>query len=381
MRRALPPRWLLSRGFSVRAFVRVDLEAIEHNIREIKSRTSATILAVVKADAYGHGLVPVATKALESGAAWLGTALLEEAIALRGAGIEAPVIAWLTPPGDDFEVALKLNIDLSVSSVQLFAEILAQASKCGIKPRLHFEVDSGMRRGGVLNEWEAFLSFAIEHKDEYALVGFWSHFARADEPDSEFNLIQENEFDRKLQLLKAAGLTPEIVHLSNSAAILSNSKAHKSMVRLGIAMYGLSPDVTYMGSGSNFNLRPAMTITAQIHLVKEAKAGDAVGYGGTEVLAHDTKLGIIVMGYSDGLPRSTSSAAGVSFEGRKAPLVGRISMDQCVVDLGLDSTAKAGDYVTVMGSGSYSIDEWAAAANTINYEIVTRIASRVPRIY
>ena len=365
----------------MRAFVQVDLEAIEHNIRQIKAQTSAAILAVVKADAYGHGLIPVATRALESGASWLGTALLEEAIALREAGIEVPLIAWLTPPGDDFGAALKLNIDLSVSSVQLFEEILAAGIGCGIRPRLHFELDSGMRRGGVLNDWETFISFAAEHKDEYTLVGFWSHFARADEPNSDFNLIQVREFDHKLELLMAAGLTPEIVHLSNSAAILSNSAAHRSMVRLGIAMYGLSPDVTHMDSGSTFNLRPAMTIKAQIHLIKLAKAGDAVGYGGTEVLSHDTKLGIIVMGYSDGLPRSTTSTAGVSFEGRKAPLVGRISMDQCVVDLGLDSTAKAGDYVTVMGADSYSIDEWAMAANTINYEIVTRIASRVPRIY
>lgn len=365
----------------MRAFAQIDLSAIEHNIGEIKSRTSATVLAVVKADAYGHGLIPVATRALESGATWLGTALLEEAITLRQAGIEVPIIAWLTPPHDDFETAIKLNIDLSVSSEKLFAEILVHGRKVGRKPRLHFEIDSGMRRGGVLTDWEDFLRFAVDHKDEYTLVGFWSHFARADEPESDFNRLQESEFDSKLSQLESAGLKPEFVHLSNSAAILSNSSAHRSMVRLGIALYGLSPDVKTMGIGSLFNLRPAMTIKAQIHLVKNAKAGDAVGYGGTEVLSHDTKLGVIVMGYSDGLPRSTSNDAGVSFKGKKAPLVGRISMDQCVVDLGIESTAQAGDYVTVMGGDGYSIDEWATAAQTINYEIVTRIASRVPRIY
>ncbi len=381
MTRGLHLRWLLSSGFKVRAFVQIDLDAIEHNIKQIKSQTSAAILAVVKADAYGHGLVPVAVRAIDSGATWLGTALLEEAIALREAGIKVPIIAWLTPPHDDFESALSLNIDLSVSSIQLFEEILDQARRSGIRPRLHFEVDSGMRRGGVLKGWETFVEFAVEHKDEYNLIGFWSHFARADEPSSEFNLMQENEFDRKLESLKVAGLTPEMVHLSNSAAILSNSSAHRSIVRLGIAMYGLSPDVKNMGDASLFNLRPAMTIRAQIHLIKDAKAGDAVGYGGAEVLTHDTKLGIIVMGYSDGLPRSTSNAAGVFFDGRKAPLVGRISMDQCVVDLGNNSLAEAGDYVTVMGGEGYSIDDWAAAAQTINYEIVTRIASRVPRIY
>ena len=146
-------------------------------------------------------------------------------------------------------------------------------------------------------------------------------------------------------------------------------------------MYGLSPDVNFMSPASEFQLIPAMTVKAQLHLVKAAKAGDAVGYGGTQILKHDTKLGVVTMGYSDGLPMNTTKSAGVSFDGVRAPLVGRISMDQCVVDLGIDSTAEAGDYVTVIGGDGYSIDEWAAAAGTINYEIVTRIATRVPRIY
>lgn len=365
----------------MRAFVQVDLAAIAENIAEIRSRTDSAIMAVVKADAYGHGLIPVATTAIDSGATWLGTALLAEAIALREAGFEVPIIAWLTPPHEDFESALRLNIDLSVSSIQLFEEILKCAARLGIKPRIHFEIDTGMRRGGVLGEWDEFVSFARERGDSYSLVGVWSHFACADEPLAEFNEIQEQDFHIKVALLGAAGLNPEFIHLANSAATLSRRSAHNSIVRLGIAMYGLSPDVTTMGDASNFKLRPAMVVKAQLHLVKAAKMGDAVGYGGSEVLTHDTKLGIVVMGYSDGLPRSASNRVGVSFDGQKAPLVGRISMDQCVVDLGLRSTAQAGDYVTVMGADGYSIDEWAAAANTINYEIVTRIASRVPRIY
>jgi alanine racemase len=365
----------------MRAFVQIDLAAIAENIASISKRTDSPILAVVKADAYGHGLVPVAITAVESGASWLGTALLEEAITLREAGIEVPVIAWLTPPGEDFERALKLNIDLSVSSIALFQEILEIAKRLGIKPRLHFEVDTGMRRGGVLGEWQDFLAIAQTEKDNYSLIGFWSHFARADEPHQSFNEFQENEFALKLSELTGSGLIPEIVHLSNSAATLSRPSARHSMVRLGIAMYGLSPDVNEMGAAENFSLRPAMTIRAKIHLVKEAKAGDAVGYGGTQVLTNDTKLGVIVMGYSDGLPRTANNSVGVCFDGRLAPLVGRISMDQCVVDLGADSTAEAGDYVTVMGADGYSIDAWASASGTINYEIVTRIAARVPRIY
>jgi len=365
----------------MRALVEVNLDAIEANIAHIKSKTGAAILAVVKADAYGHGLIPVATRAIESGATWLGVALLEEAITLRESGIEVPVIAWLTPPHDDFESALRLNIDLSVSSVQLFEEVLAVAAQVGIKPQLHFEIDTGMRRGGVLSEWEEFVNYATLHKNEYIFVGTWTHFARADEPQSDFTAKQQREFDVKLAELVQAGLQPQIVHLSNSAGTLAHPSAHRQMVRLGIAMYGLSPDVNAMGDSASLGVTPAMTVKAQLHLVKRAQAGDAVGYGGTELLKHDTVLGVVTMGYSDGLPRGTTNSAGVVFDGYFAPLVGRISMDQCVVDLGPDSKAQAGDYVIVMGNGGYSIDQWAKAANTINYEIVTRIASRVPRVY
>jgi len=365
----------------MRALVKINLDAIEANIAHIRSKTDAAILAVVKADAYGHGLVPVATRAVESGATWLGVALLEEAITLREAGIDVPVIAWLTPPHEDFESALRLNIDLSVSSIQLFEEILEVAATLGIKPRLHFEIDTGMRRGGVLGEWKEFLEFAVLHKDEYELVGVWTHFARADEPDSGFTSQQQSEFDAKLAELVGAGLQPQIVHLSNSAGVLAHPSAHRQMVRLGIAMYGLSPDFDAMGDSQSLSLTPVMTIMAQLHLVKAAKAGYAVGYGGTEVLKRDTVLGVVAMGYSDGLPRGTANSTGVVFDGHFAPLVGRISMDQCVVDLGPDTKAQAGDYVIVMGDGGYTVDQWAKAANTINYEIVTRIASRVPRIY
>lgn len=365
----------------MRAFVQVNLAAITHNIAQVRTLTTSAILAVVKADAYGHGLLPVATTAIASGATWLGTALLEEAIALRTAGIKVPIIAWLTPPGDDFVSALSQNIDLSVSSLKLFQEILEVSNQIGIKPRLHFEIDTGMRRGGVLREWDVFLLFAEQNRERYTFVGLWSHFARADEPNSEFNGVQEREFESKLAELISFGLNPEYVHLSNSAAALTRPSAHHGIVRLGIAMYGLSPDVNSIGTSAALNLRPAMSVRAQLHLVKEAKAGDAVGYGGSEVLTRDTQLGVVAMGYSDGLPRAASNAAGVSINSARAPLVGRISMDQCVVDLGPDSTAVAGDYVTVMGSDGYSIDEWASAAGTINYEIVTRIATRVPRIY
>ena len=366
---------------SYRAYVEVDLGAISHNVKTIASTTDAAVLAVVKADAYGHGIVPVAQAALSSGATWLGVALLEEAFTLRKAGISAPMIAWLTPPGDDFINALKHDIDLSVSSVQLFNEILEAARLVGVKPRLHIEVDTGMRRGGFLDEWSKFLQVLSQHKDEVCIIGLWTHFARADEPDSPATSDQINEFEKYLSDVNGAGFNPEIIHLSNSAATLKFPGAHKSMVRLGIAMYGLSPDISTLGNASEYSLKPAMTLKAKLSLVKKAPNGSAVGYGGTAILKRDTYLGVVVLGYSDGIPRGTTSSAGVSHKGIKAPLVGRVSMDQFVVDLGLQTDAQAGDYVTVFGGEGYSIDEWASAASTINYEIVTRIASRVQRMY
>ena len=236
-----------------------------------------------------------------------------------------------------------------------------------------------MTRGGLLGEWSEFLIAATGAEIE--VVGFWSHFARADEPNEIANQNQLADFEKKLAQLIEVGITPEYIHLANSAATLTNPNSHKGIVRLGIAMYGLSPDVKTLGSSQDLELEPAMTLKAEIQLVKRVPAGSPVGYGATQITSSDTKLAIITMGYADGIPRNTSSAAGVFAAGRKAPIIGRVSMDQFVVDLGADSNAVSGEIVEVFGALGYSIDDWAAASGTINYEIVTRIASRVPRIY
>ena len=363
----------------MRAFVEVNLNAISNNIKLVKSKTQAQILAVVKADAYGHGLIPVAKCAVDAGATWLGVALLEEAILLRKAGIKVPIISWLTPPSSDFKQAIELDIDLAIPSLKHLEVIVAAGKALGKKPRVHIEVDTGMTRGGLLGEWPEFLIAAKGADIE--VVGFWSHFARADEPDEIANQSQMLEFESKLAQLIATGITPKYIHLANSAATLTNPNSHKNIVRLGIAMYGLSPDVNTLGSSQNLELEPAMTLKAEIHLVKRVPAGSPVGYGGTQTTLRDTKLAIITIGYADGIPRNASSAAGVFAAGRKAAIIGRVSMDQFVVDLGADSNAVAGEIVEVFGANGYSIDDWAAASGTINYEIVTRIAARVPRIY
>ena len=363
----------------MRAFVEVNLNAISNNIKLVKSKTQAQILAVVKADAYGHGLIPVAKCAVDAGATWLGVALLEEAISLREAGIKVPIISWLTPPSSDFKKAIELDIDVAIPSLKHLELIVAAGKAVGKKPRVHIEVDTGMTRGGLLGEWPEFLIAAKGADIE--VVGFWSHFARADEPDEIANQSQMLEFESKLAQLIATGITPKYIHLANSAATLTNPNSHKNIVRLGIAMYGLSPDVNTLGSSQNLELEPAMTLKAEIHLVKRVPAGSPVGYGGTQTTLRDTKLAIITIGYADGIPRNASSAVGVFVAGRKAAIIGRVSMDQFVVDLGADSNAVAGEIVEVFGANGYSIDDWAAASGTINYEIVTRIAARVPRIY
>lgn len=363
----------------MRAYVEVDLKAIAANIKWVKRGTKAEILAVVKADAYGHGLVPVAKTAIKAGATWLGVALMEEALTLRKNKVKAPIIAWLTPPGEDFKAAIKNNIQLSIPSIKHLKLVEAAGKKAKKRPQVHIEVDTGMSRGGLLDEWEDFLKAIV--KADVEVVGFWSHFARADEPGHIFNKEQEDIFNKKLLELMSVGIVPKYVHLSNSAAALTNPAVHNQIVRLGIAMYGLSPDINFMGSGAELGLKPAMCVKAEIHLVKEVAKGSPVGYSGIESTKADTKLAIVTMGYSDGIPRPTSNKAGVFVAGKRAPIIGRVSMDQFVVDLGKDSKAKAGDIATVIGGKGYSIDEWANAAGTINYEIVTRIASRVPRIY
>jgi alanine racemase len=361
-----------------RAEAIVDLSAIRANVALLKEKAGVDLLAVVKADAYGHGLVPVAKAALEGGANWLGVALLEEAITLRKAGITAPILAWLVPPGSDFESAVDNDIDIAVSSIKALEEVGAVAGSK--RPRIHLEVDTGMTRGGFLSEWN---EIDAHHVQGVEIIGIFSHFARADEPGQPQNLEQLTRFKKMVATLESFGYTKIIRHLSNSAATLVDPASAFDMVRTGIAMYGLSPDVNTLGGSKKLNLKPAMTLRAKLHLVKAVPAGSPVGYGATEVTKVDTKLGLVAMGYGDGIPRSARSA-GVFINGRRAPIIGRVSMDQFVVDLGAASTAESGDWVSVFGPGTgeeYTADDWASAAGSINYEIVTRIGPRVPRIY
>jgi alanine racemase len=360
----------------MRAEARVDLDRLSSNINRLKDAAGTSLMAVVKADAYGHGLVEVGLAAEKAGADWLGVALLEEAIKLRTHGVRVSILAWLVSPGSDFKSAVDHDIDLAVASIAAFKEISALPNK----PRIHIELDTGMTRGGFLDEWQEFLK---QDFSKVTVVGIFSHFARADEPGEKQNADQLNRFNEMVADLAAIGINPPIKHLSNSAATLKDPASSFDSVRTGIAMYGLSPDVKSLGDSKSLGLKPVMQLRAKLHLVKAVPAGAAVGYGATESTQTDTKLGVVAMGYADGIPRIAHDA-GVFINGRKAPIIGRVSMDQFVVDLGADSTAQSGDWVIVFGDGSqgeYTADDWGAASGSINYEIVTRIGPRVHRIY
>jgi alanine racemase len=361
-----------------RAEARIDLDRIKANIKHLKQVSGVPVMAVVKADAYGHGLVPVSQAALDAGASMLGVALLEEAITLRMAGITAPILAWLVPPGSDFKLAVDNQIDLAASSIIALEEI--GAVKSNNRPRVHLEVDTGMTRGGFLSEWGKLDAHHVANID---IVGIFSHFARADEPGEQQNIDQLNRFKEMVATLESFGYTNIIRHLSNSAATIKDKNSLFDMVRVGIAMYGWSPDVKTLGESASLGLKPAMQVRAKLHLVKTVPANSPVGYGATAHTTAETKLGIVAMGYADGIPR-IAQGAGVFVDGKRAPIIGRVSMDQFVVDLGADSKAATGDWVSVFGDGAtgeYTADDWGAASLSINYEIITRIGPRVPRIY
>jgi alanine racemase len=359
-----------------RAEAIIDLNAIAKNVKNLKAAAGTELMAVVKADAYGHGLVPVAKAAIAAGATWLGVALVEEAHTLRSAGVTSPILSWLVPPGSDYGLAIDANIDLAVPSLEILNEIIAT----GKKARIHLEVDTGMTRGGFLDEWPELLKSDLSKVE---IVGIFSHFARADETNVEQNQNQLEKFKQAVNDLSAIGINPKFKHLANSAATITNKSAGFDLVRTGIAMYGLTPDLEHLGTSKSLGLSAAMEVRAKLHLVKNVPANSPVGYGATELTSRDTVLGVVAMGYADGIPR-IAKAAGIFIDGKRAPIIGRISMDQFVVDLGPDSTAKAGDYVVIFNRGDlgeFTAEDWGLASSSINYEITTRIGPRVPRIY
>ncbi len=365
----------------------VDLGAITANVAELDRRSgSAGVLAVVKADGYGHGLLPSARAAVRGGAAWLGVAQLGEALVLRDAGITAPLLAWLLVPGQDFARAIRADIDLSVATAWAIEEVAAAARDLGVTARIQLKVDTGLGRNGAHGaDFTALVAQArgLEAEGAVVVTGIWSHFAYADAPDHPTVRAQQVRFADAVAEGERAGLRPQVRHLANSAATLTNPSAHFDLVRPGLAVYGLSP-VPDLGGPPAYGLREAMRVTARLASVKDYPAGEGVSYGHQYHTAADTRLGLVPMGYADGIPRSATNLGPMQVAGQRLRIAGRVCMDQVVLDLGAGTEAQAGDEVVVFGreaDGEPTAQDWARAVDTINYEIVTRIGARVPRVY
>ena len=361
-------------------YAAIDYGQIAINVRAIINSTGVPLMAVVKADAYGHGLVESARAAIAGGATYLGVAFIGEAVALRDAGVTAPILAWLTPPTENFAQALDFTIDLSVSSLAQLDSILTASQSTGLKPRIHLKVDTGMNRSGALDEFPELVSAIGQLLDDkkIILVGTWSHLACADEPSHPLNREQYQRFIAVLDYLASEGINPGIRHLANSGAIVHFPDFHFDMVRSGLLLYGYFPG----GIKSNqFSVRPVMELRADIALVKRVPAGASIGYGASVSLSKDSYIALVPLGYADGIPRTLKNSVEITINGRPYPLIGRVSMDQITVDLGSETTIKAGDIAIFFGGeGAATAEDWAKAAGTISYEILSRIGGRVPRL-
>jgi alanine racemase len=365
------------------AEARVDLDAIRQNVTRLGQGTSAELMAVVKADGYGHGMVPAARAALDAGATWLGVCTLDEALTLREAGITAPVLAWLLTPGLELHRAIAGDVDLSVAGTGLLDEVVAAARQVSRPARLHLKVDTGLTRGGAtVADWPALLEAAAKAQADgtVEIVGVWSHFAYADAPGHPTITRQIAVFQEALEVAERLGVRPAYRHLANSAATLTLPAAHFDLVRPGIAVYGLSP---IQGTTAEYGLRPAMTLRARVMLAKRVPEGSGVSYGHAYTTPRETTVAVIPLGYADGIARAAGNTGPLLLGGKRRRIAGRVCMDQFVVDVG-DDAITAGDVATIFGPGEHgepTADDWAEVLDTISYEVVTRIGPRVPRVY
>ena len=364
----------------------IDLDAVRTSTAELVRRAgSAAVMAVVKADGYGHGMLPCARAALDAGAQWLGAAKPSEALQLRAAGIDVPILAWLAGPHDDLTPAVAAGIDLSAGAPWMVRQLQASAVASGRPARVHLNVDTGLHReGATAADWPQLLAEAQRAQAEGTLeiVGIWSHFALADDPAHPTVRAQLTHFREALDVAERAGVRPQLRHLANSAATLANPDAHFDLVRPGVAVYGLSPG-PLVGRSAELGLVPAMTLTAEVALTKRVPAGSGVSYGHRYHTAAEATLALVPLGYADGVPRHATNVGEVLIGGRRRCIAGTVCMDQFVVDVGDDAVA-AGDQVVLFGSGAGgepTAQDWAEAIGTINYEIVTRVGPRVPRRY
>nr|WP_255449994.1 alanine racemase [Skermania sp. ID1734] len=361
----------------------IDLDAIAHNTRILVEHAGpARVMAVVKADGYNHGAVEVSRAALAAGAAELGVTTISEALELRSAGIDAPILCWLNTADADYAAAIAADIEIGVSSVKHLQAVADAARAISTTATVTIKVDTGLNRNGAsMQEYPLVLAELqrLTAEGTARLRAIFSHLAHADEPHHPVIDKQKQRFEDAIAAARAAGLDPEVTHLANSAATLTRTDLRFDMVRPGIAIYGLSP-VPELG---NFGLRPAMTLRARVALVKEVAAGEGVSYGHDWVAPHDTVVALLPLGYADGLPRALSGRFEVLLGGARRPGIGRVCMDQVVVDLGPGATdVQEGDEAVFFGNGEAGepvAQDWADMLHTIHYEIVTAVRGRTAR--
>lgn len=355
----------------------VDLGAVAANTRLFADRVEGELMAVVKADGFGHGATDVARTALGAGATRLGVTSIGEALALRRAGLEAPVLSWLNPLDADWTAAIGHDVDVAVPSVGHLHAVAAAGT--GVRPaRVHLHLDAGLARDGAApTQWAELCRAArrAELRGRITVVGLMGHLPCADDPTDPSNHRGRNRFAWALRTARASGLRPRHRHLAATAATLLDPLAHHTMSRVGAGLVGIDPTRTTM-------LAPALTLTAPLVEVRAVHAGTGVGYRHAWTAPRPTRLGLLPLGYADGLPRPTSGTAEVQVRGTRVPVVGRISMDMTVVDLG-HLPADPGDVVTVFGPGTDgepTVREWADAAGLLEHEVVTGLGHRLARV-
>lgn len=364
-----------------RLTAQIDLGAVAHNTRIVADHApGAAVMAVLKADAYGHGALPVARAVLAGGATEIGVTTVDEAVALREDGVTVPLLSWLSTTG--FERAIDAGVRIGVSSPRQLAAVVAAAKNVGRPATVHVKVDTGLSRNGVAAaEWAATRDALLEAEraGTVELQGVFTHLAHGDEPEHPFLDVQRDALAATVADARAHGLTPTQVHAANSAAALTRPDLHFDLVRPGIALYGGVPV-----PGRDFGLRPAMTFAAPVILIKRIRQGDGVSYGHSWIAPRDTVVGLIPAGYADGVWRPLSGRIEVAIGGRRFPQVGRVCMDQSVIDLGPDGGGVSeGDTAVLFGEapGADVAADWAEKVGTIDYEILTGVRGRAVRTY
>jgi alanine racemase len=368
------------------ACAEIDLAAFRSNVSTLQRHASVPVMVIVKADGYGHGMLECAREARTAGAEWLGVATPTEALQLREAGDTGPLLAWLYGVDEDLAPLVAADVDLSAQSVDQIGRLVAAAAMTERRARVHLKIDTGLSRNGAPSyEWQQVCAIAADAERSGAIevVGIWSHLAAADEPGHPSVPLQIQAFQQAYEQARAAGLEPMLRHLSNSAGALVVPEARLDLVRVGIAAYGIDP-APGIAALAGVTLRPVMRLRAQLVNVKRISEGAGVSYGWTWTAQAPTTVGLVPLGYGDGIPRHAGNRALVGWSGTRVPIRGRICMDQFVVELGAGRVAEPGDDIIVFGPGDQgepTAGEWAAWCDTIGYEIVTRIGTRVPRRY